>query len=165
MRRTTAALGSAIFFVVAPCTIAGLIPWWITRWRLLAAIGGWEWTRAGGAVLVIGGVAGLVGSFARFALQGLGTPAPVAPPANLVITGLYRWVRNPMYVCIVAIVLGQAIVFADLRLVVYGALVWAAVHAFVVGYEEPVLSEKFGAAYAEYRAHVPRWIPRLTPWR
>src|SRR5882762_8775098 len=103
-----------------------------------------------------------VDSFARFALQGLGTPAPIAPTQNLVVTGLYRYVRNPIYV---ALILGQAALFGDQRLLAYGVLVWLAFHAFVVGYEEPVLVRRFGTEYEDFRANVPRWIPRLTPWR
>jgi len=106
-----------------------------------------------------------VDSFARFAIHGLGTPAPVAPPQKLVVTGLYRYVRNPMYVSVVAIILGQALLFGDWRLVVYGAVFWLACHAFVLVYEEPTLRRKFGAQYEGFCANVPRWIPRLTPWQ
>src|SRR6185503_18368944 len=89
-------------------------------------------------------------SFARFALQGLGTPAPIAPPQNLVVTGLYRYVRNPMYVAVVAVILGQGILFGDWRLLIYGGLMWLAFHAFVLAYEEPVLAESFGASTRIY---------------
>src|SRR4051812_35888191 len=101
----------------------------------------------------------------NFALQGLGTPAPIAPPQNLVVTGLYRYVRNPMYVAVVAVTLGQGILFGDWRLLIYGGLMWLAFHAFVLAYEEPVLAESFGAQYEDFRANVPRWIPRLSSWR
>ena len=153
MQKTIAILGSAFFFVVAPCTLAGLIPWSITRWELRPPFFGLELTR------------GLVDSFARFALQGLGTPAPIAPTRNLVVTGLYRYVRNPIYVAVVAIVLGQAVLLGDWRLIVYGALFWLAFHLFVVAYEEPTLEQTFGGEYEAFRANVPRWIPRMTPWR
>jgi protein-S-isoprenylcysteine O-methyltransferase Ste14 len=101
----------------------------------------------------------------RFAVQGLGTPAPIAPTQNLVVTGLYRYVRNPIYVAVVAVILGQAILFGDWHLVIYGVLMWLAFHAFVLAYEEPVLAQTFGTQYEEFRANVPRWIPRLSPWR
>lgn len=165
MQRTTAILGSALFFVVAPCMVAGLIPWLITRWQPLPPFFGLELTRAVGALLMLAGLSGLVDSFARFALQGLGTPAPIAPPRHLVVTGLYRHVRNPMYVALVAIILGQAVLLGDWRLVVYGALCWLAGHLFVVTYEEPTLEQAFGGEYEIFSANVPRWIPRLTPWR
>ena len=79
MQRTSAVLGTSIFFVVAPFLAAGIIPWWITRWQFRPPFLGLELTRAIGVVLIVAGVPGIVDSFARFALQGLGTPAPVAP--------------------------------------------------------------------------------------
>ena len=165
MQRTSAVLGTSIFFVVAPFLAAGIIPWWITRWQFRPPFLGLELTRAIGVVLIVAGVPGIVDSFARFALQGLGTPAPVAPPQKLVVTGLYRYVRNPMYVSVLAIVLGQALLFGDWRLMVYAALFWLACHAYVILYEERTLQRKFGAEYDAFRAKVPRWIPRLSPWR
>src|ERR1041384_8201619 len=103
---TSAIFGAALFFVAAPSVGAGLIPWWITRWAFRAPLFDLQATRAIGVVLILAGLPVLVDSFARFALQGLGTPAPVAPPKNLVVTGFYRYVRNPMYVALVAIILG-----------------------------------------------------------
>ena len=91
--------------------------------------------------------------------------APVAPTQNLVVTGLYRHVRNPIYLAVVAIILGQAVLLGDGRLVVYGALLWLGFHAFVVAYEEPTLEETFGSEYEACRAAVPRWMPRMRPWR
>ena len=122
VQRTIAVLGSAVFFVVAPCTLAGLVPWSITGWQLRPPFLGLELTRGIGAIMILAGVPGLVDAFARFALQGLGTPAPIAPTRNLVVTGLYRYVRNPIYVAVVAIILGQAVLMGDWRLIVYGAL-------------------------------------------
>ena len=164
-QRTMAVLGSAVFFVVAPFTLAGLVPWWITGWRLRPPFLGLELTRGVGAIMIIAGVPGIVDAFARFALQGLGTPAPIAPPRNLVVTGLYRYVRNPIYVALVATILGQALLMGDGRLVVYGALLWLFFHIVVVASEEPTLEQTFGEDYAAFRAAVPRWIPRITPWR
>jgi len=163
--KTIAILGSALFFAVAPSTVAGLVPWWITHWEFRPPFFDLEATRAVGILLIVAGLPGLVDSFARFALQGLGTPAPIAPTQNLVVTGLYRYVRNPIYVALVAVILGQAALFGDWRLMTYGGLMWLAFHAFVLAFEEPVLVEKFGAQYEDFRANVPRWIPRLTPWR
>lgn len=163
--RTLAVIGSAVFFVVAPFMLAGVVPWWMTAWQLRPPFLGLELTRGVGVIMILAGVPGLVDAFARFALQGLGTPAPIAPTRHLVVTGLYRFVRNPIYVAVVAIILGQAVVIGDWRLIVYGALLWAGFHAFVVAYEEPTLTQTFGADYAAFRAAVPRWIPRITPWR
>jgi len=165
MRRAAAVIGTAIFFVFVPCVLAGVVPWWISRWEFQLSFLGVELARFVGAVLILAGAAGLVDSFVRFALQGLGTPAPIAPPQHLVVTGLYRYVRNPMYVALVAVILGQAILFGDWRLMIYGGLMWLAFHAFVLTYEEPVLAQKFGAEYEDFRANVPRWIPRSSPWR
>ena len=165
MQKTIAVLGSALFFAVAPSVLAGVIPWSITHWEFRPPFFDLRATRAVGMLLIAAGLPGLIDSFARFALQGLGTPAPIAPPQNLVVTGLYRYVRNPMYVAVVAVILGQGILFGDWRLLIYGALMWLAFHAFVLAYEEPVLAESFGAQYEDFCANVPRWIPRLTPWR
>jgi protein-S-isoprenylcysteine O-methyltransferase Ste14 len=165
MQKTSAILGSAIFFVVAPFLAAGVIPWWITRWEFRPAFLDVELTRAIGVILILAGVPGVVDSFARFALQGLGTPAPLAPPQHLVVTGLYRYLRNPIYLSIVAVILGQALLFADWRLIAYGALFWFACHVFVVAYEEPTLRRTFGAEYESFCANVPRWIPRVTAWQ
>ncbi|QOZ28926.1 isoprenylcysteine carboxylmethyltransferase family protein [Bradyrhizobium sp. CCBAU 51753] len=165
MQRVGAVLGSALFFLVAPCVLAGLIPWSMTRWEFKPAFFGLEGARSVGVLLILVGLPGLVDSFARFALQGLGTPAPVAPTKNLVVTGLYRHVRNPIYLAVVAIILGQAMLFGDWRLVLLGALLWLAFHLFVVAYEEPTLRDTFGSEYEAYCANVRRWIPRVIPWR
>jgi protein-S-isoprenylcysteine O-methyltransferase Ste14 len=162
MTRAGALIGSALFLFAAPGVLAGLIPWWITGWWLgrspvaLQALGG---------LLILAGLALLLECFGRFALQGLGTPAPIAPPARLVVSGAYRRVRNPIYVAVVAIILGQAALFADLRLLGYAALVWTAFHVFVLAYEEPTLRDTFPEDYERFFAAVPRWIPRLKPWR
>jgi protein-S-isoprenylcysteine O-methyltransferase Ste14 len=165
MSKAIAILGSALFFVVAPLMLAGFIPWWTTHWDLGPAFFGFELTRAIGVMLIIAGVPGVVDSFARFALQGLGTPAPIAPTQHLVVTGLYRYVRNPIYVGVVAIIFGQALLFGDLRLLWYAVLLWLFFHVWVLVLEEPTLEQTFGAQYEDFRANVPRWVPRLTPRR
>src|SRR5262244_1117003 len=139
MSKAIAVLGSALFFIIAPLMLAAVVPWWVTSWEFRRAFFGVELTRVLGGVLIIAGVPGLVDSFARFALEGVGTPAPIAPTQKLVVTGLYRYVRNPMYIAVVAVILGQAILFGDWRLMIYGGLMWLAFHAFVLAYEEPVL--------------------------
>ena len=165
MSKITAVLGSALFFVIAPLMLAGFIPWWVTQWEFRPAFFGLDLTRILGGILIIVGVPGLVDSFSRFALEGLGTPAPIAPPQKLVVTGLYRYVRNPIYIAVVAVIVGQALLFGDWRLIWYGALLWLVFHVAVVMNEEPTLKETFGTEYESFRANVPRWIPRLTPWR
>lgn len=156
---------SFLFLFAAPGTVAGVVPWAISRWRFDAELGTSLLVRAVGMILVGVGALALVECFLRFAWTGLGTPAPVAPPRRLVVTGLYRHVRNPMYVAIVAILFGQAFLFGQLALLGYAALVWLLFHLFVTVYEEPSLSRAFPGDYPRYREAVPRWIPRLTPWR
>jgi len=164
MRKLASIVGSAIFLVIAPGFVAGLVPWWISRWHLDAPFLGIPPIRIAGLILLALGAFGLLDSFARFALQGEGTPAPVFPTRHLVVSGLYRYVRNPMYVSVVSAILGQAILLGNVQLLEYGALVWLAFHLFVLLYEEPVLRETFGPEYQSFCAHVPRWIPRLKPW-
>ncbi len=165
MRKFSAIFGSAVFLVIAPGFVAGLVPWWISHWRLESPFFGLTLFRFVGIVLVVLGAFGLLDSFARFAMQGLGTPAPVFPTRHLVVTGLYRFVRNPMYVSVTSAILGQALIFGNVRLLEYGALVWLAFHLFVLLYEEPTLRKTFGSEYEAYCAGVQRWIPRLTPWK
>jgi protein-S-isoprenylcysteine O-methyltransferase Ste14 len=163
MRRNVAAAGSAVFFAVAPGTVAGLVPWWLTGWRLRQPLATWLPLRVLGAVLVAAGAAVLVHAFARFVVEGLGTPAPVAPTAHLVVGGLYRYVRNPMYVAVVTAIAGQALLLWQPVLLLYAAAVWPVCAAFVLGYEQPTLRRQFGARYDEYRRAVPAWLPRLRP--
>jgi len=157
-------VGSVIFLFVAPGVVAGLIPYWISGWRLEPPLGGIEPVRWVGVVLLLLGAVLLAETFARFALVGRGTPAPVYPTETLVVTGSYRFVRNPMYVAVVSLILGQALLFGNLAVLAYGAVIWLTVHLFVISYEEPTLAREFGAQYERYRANVRRWIPRLTPW-
>lgn len=165
MRRPTAILGSFVFLVVAPGFVAGLAPWWISQWKMHPPILGIPAFRYFGVLLILLGAPILFDSFGRFALQGFGTPAPIAPPARLVVTGLYRYVRNPMYVGIAALIFGQALLLGNTQLLEYGGFIWLAFHLFVLGYEEPKLRSTFPDEYSEYCRNVRRWIPRLTPWR
>jgi protein-S-isoprenylcysteine O-methyltransferase Ste14 len=164
LKRGWATLGTIVFFILAPGTVAGLVPYALTGWRVEGAAPGGAIGGVVGGALILGGVFSLVESFARFALVGRGTPAPVAPPTQLVVSGQYRYVRNPMYVAVLAILLGQSLVLGSARLLAYAALVWLVVHAWVLEYEEPKLTRTFGAAYGEYREKVRRWWPRARPW-
>ena len=125
-----------------------------------------RWSAAlGSAVfLVVAGAGVLLHAFGRFVVEGRGTPAPVAPTERLVVGGLYRHVRNPMYVAVGATIVGQALLLGRPWLLVYAAAFWVVVAAFVHGYEEPTLSARYGAQYAAYRRAVPAWRPRLQPW-
>lgn len=165
MRRAAAFLGSAFFFLLAPGTAAGLVPWTLTGWRFRPPLLGLAATRIAGGLLILAALLGLIDCFARFALEGNGTPAPAAPPDRLVVSGPYRHVRNPIYGAVVTLILGQALLLGAPALLVYGILFWLGAHLFVVRAEEPRLGRRFGPGYAAYRAAVPRWIPRLSPWR
>ncbi|MEI9421023.1 isoprenylcysteine carboxylmethyltransferase family protein [Mesorhizobium sp. Cs1299R1N1] len=164
MRRFSAIAGSGIFLIAAPGVVAGLIPW------LLSARWGLPWSPLpglvfAGGVLIVAAAAVLLHAFARFALEGLGTPAPVAPTERLVIGGIYRHVRNPMYVAVLSIILGQALLFSSWSIAAYAAIAAAAMVTFVRLYEEPTLAGRYGAEYEAYRRNVPGWLPRITPWK
>jgi protein-S-isoprenylcysteine O-methyltransferase Ste14 len=165
MRRSLAILGSAIFLVLAPGIVAGYVPWRICRWHVGPPLLGIAPLRLIGALLMAAGLPVLLDSFARFAFHGLGTPAPIFPTRHLVVTGLFRYVRNPMYVAVLALILGQGLLFGSVPILEYGVAVWVAFHLFVLIYEEPALRRSFGPEYEEFCAHVPRWIPHLRPWR
>jgi protein-S-isoprenylcysteine O-methyltransferase Ste14 len=164
VRRARAAAGSLVFLVLAPGVVAGLIPWWLTRWEVREPWPSWLPLRVAGVILIAAGVALLLEAFARFVVEGLGTPAPVAPPEHLVVGGLYRYVRNPMYLAVGAIIVGQALLLGQLVLLPYAAAFAVAVFAFVRWYEEPTLARQFGDEYEAYRRGVPGWWPRRKPW-
>jgi protein-S-isoprenylcysteine O-methyltransferase Ste14 len=162
MERLRAALGSIVFLLVAPGVVAGAVPWWLTGWE---SAGPPAVLRVAGALLVLLGAAVLLAAFARFVLEGVGTPAPVAPTEFLVTGGLYRHVRNPMYLAVAATIAGQALLLGRPVLLAYSALFLAVVGAFVRFYEEPTLRRRFGASYERYLSNVPGWLPRLRAWR
>ena len=165
MRRILAIVGSAIFLVIAPGIVVGYIPWRICRWHVEAPLAGIVSFRILGVLLIAAGLPVLLDSFARFAVQGLGTPAPIFPTRHLVVSGLYRYVRNPMYFAVVTLILGQGLFFGDIHVLEYGIAVWTAFHLFVLIYEEPTLRNTYGSEYEAFCANVHRWVPRLRPWR
>ena len=118
-----------------------------------------------GVLLVVTGLAVLVACFVRFVSEGRGTPAPVAPTRELVVGGVYRFVRNPMYLAVGAVIAGQALIFASSAVLVWLVIFAVAVVSFVVGYEQPTLRDTYGSSYDAYCEAVPAWWPRLTPWR
>ncbi|MEZ5973099.1 MAG: isoprenylcysteine carboxylmethyltransferase family protein [Hyphomonadaceae bacterium] len=163
MDRNSALVGSAAFLVLAPGTVAGLIPWLITHWRFGddASAG----VSIAGGILIALSLALLLECFLRFAVHGSGTPAPIAPTDKLVVSGAYARVRNPMYVAVSGLIFGQALFFASAALIAYGIVIWLMFLIFVLNYEEPRLRRDFPDDYPEYIANVPRWRPRLSPWR
>ena len=164
MRRPTAAVGSAVFFLLAPGVVVGLIPWLLTCWQAREPLPYWVPVRVLGGILLVAGLIALVQAFERFVVEGFGTPAPVAAPERLVVGGVYRYVRNPMYVAVLAAIVGQALLLGRLELLLYAGAAWLIVAAFVHWYEEPTLTRRFGADYEAYRRAVPAWLPRLRPW-
>jgi len=163
MRKFLAVAGTAVFLVIAPGFVAGWVPWRISHWRVEAPFFGLQLFRYVGGALLTLGVIGLLDSFVRFALQGIGTPAPVFPTRHLVITGLYRYVRNPMYVAVLLTILGQSLILGNRALLGYGGVVFVLFYGFVLAYEEPTMRASFGSEYQSYCAEVPRWIPRFGP--
>ncbi|MEU8796057.1 isoprenylcysteine carboxylmethyltransferase family protein [Spirillospora sp. NPDC048819] len=164
MRRFHAVAGTSVFVVLAPGVVAGAIPWWLTGWDAgprLAFEPVWQTVAI---ILISAGSAVLLHAIVRFVVEGAGTPAPMGPTDHLVVGGLYRYVRNPMYVAVTAVILGQALLLNRPVLLLYGLAAWTVNAAFVRWYEEPALSRRFGAEYDAYRTSVPAWLPRLRPW-
>jgi protein-S-isoprenylcysteine O-methyltransferase Ste14 len=159
MAKVRAAVGSLMFLVVAPGVVAGLIPYWLTGWD---STGPPVVLVVAGAVLVVAGAAVLLHAFARFVLEGVGTPAPVAPTQELVVGGAYRYVRNPMYLAVGSVILGEALLLGQPSLLAWLAVFALAVASFVHLYEEPTLSARYGDQYAAYCERVPRWLPRIS---
>jgi protein-S-isoprenylcysteine O-methyltransferase Ste14 len=152
------ALKTLVFTILMPGMVGGLLPW-------LLAHGAQESPAPLGWVVVsllplALGVGLYLWCAAAFTFIGKGTPAPIDAPKLLVVQGPYRWVRNPMYVAVMSVILGQAMLFRSPLLVGYALLFWLVVHTFTLAIEEPSLRDQFGSRYDEYLRHVPRWIPR-----
>ena len=153
-------LKTIIFVFIAPATVTIYLPYMMLAGRV--------GTPQLGAVRYVGLLPIIVGACIEcwcawdFAMKGRGTPAPFDPPKELVVRGLYRRVRNPMYVGVMSILLGEVWLFASRTLLWYAGLVFIGFNLFVLLYEEPTLRGKFGAAYERYCAAVPRWLPRLS---
>jgi len=150
-------LKNLVFTVLVPGTVGVYLPWALARGRTPAS---GLVLAAAAVVLALGGAiyAWCVWDFATF---GRGTPAPLDAPKRLVVRGLFRWVRNPMYVGVLTVILGWAILFRSTAVLVYAVLVAAVFHGFVFFYEEPKLRQLFGADYDAYCARVGRWLPRI----
>lgn len=145
-----------------PALVLVLIPWWITRFRLPDG----ELTfQIGIASVLIGvGLIPLFESIIRFVVRGRGTLMPAVPTERLVVSGLYRYVRNPMYIGVVTALVGETLLFRRPQMLLYVMTAWVIMHLFVCLYEEPKLAATFPENFPAFRANVPRWLPRLTPW-
>jgi protein-S-isoprenylcysteine O-methyltransferase Ste14 len=161
VRNLGALLKTAIFTIFVPGTVAGYLPWTLKGGAPAAARGIEE--GAAISVIAIGIAIYLYTAFWGFALIGGGTPAPIAPTRILVVKGLHRYVRNPMYIGLALVIAGQAWLFHSRHIAIYLGCVLVIVNFFVLFYEEPTLRKQFGEEYERYRASVPRWIPRFRP--
>jgi protein-S-isoprenylcysteine O-methyltransferase Ste14 len=159
IRRVSTVVGSVVFLVIAPGFVAGLVPWWISNGRSQTRFPAAPGFRFVGGILIALAVISLLDSFVRFAVEGAGTPAPIFPTRQLVVSGLYRFVRNPMYLAVVSAILGQGLLLGNVTLLAYGALVWLLLHVFVLAYEEPALRESFGSEYQVFCSSVPGGFP------
>lgn len=156
-------LRSLFFTVLLPGTVTIWIPRMILAGeKARPEPGSWRWA---GVPLMAAGAAVLLTCIVDFARKGRGTLAPVDPPTKLVAVGLYRYVRNPMYVGVVSTLIGEAVFFGSKSIGIYAAVAWLVFHIWVVIYEEPHLESAFGQEYEQYRALVPRWLPRVDGLR
>jgi protein-S-isoprenylcysteine O-methyltransferase Ste14 len=156
-----ALLKTAVFTLVVPGTVGLLVPHWlITSAGRSEAFPPLSWRWLGFLPLIAGACIYFVCAW-DFAVTGLGTPAPIDMPRKLVVKGLYRFVRNPMYVGVVSFVLGQALLFGSTSVLIYSVCAWMLAYLFVLVQEEPTLRRKFGVEYEGYCRRVPRWLPRF----
>jgi len=155
-------LRNLLWTILLPGVVAGYVPWRYFGFRFDARVA--SLPGVVGVILAAFGAAVLIRSILEFALRGRGTLSPVDPPRHLVVSGLYRRVRNPMYVGVVSVLLGEALIIRSWALALYCGAFFAATNIFIMAYEEPYLRARFGASYDEYRRAVGRWIPRLEPW-
>ena len=151
-------LKTLLFTIVVPGTVAVLVPSWLVGGFVRPAPGPLTWL---GVLIILLGAAIYFRCAWEFAVRGLGTPAPIAPTKFLVTTALHHYTRNPMYIGVALVIVGEAALFHASHLVDYAALMLLIAHGFVIFYEEPTLRRQFGESYEEYRRSVPRWIPRI----
>lgn len=157
---TRALLGTIVFVAVVPATVIVGVPWWLTGWHMAPPFLGTNLTRVAGALVIVAATPLFLSFLSRFVWEGRGTPAPIVPTERLVVGGPFRWVRNPGYVAVLALICGQGLVLASPAVLVYALVVGLCFHAFVLLYEEPTLHRTYGAEYDAYCRRVPRWLPR-----
>jgi AhpD family alkylhydroperoxidase len=163
MRKPAAAVVSVAWGVALGGTFGCLLPYLLGDWHFHRPLPYWAVAQAAGGLLVCAGLVPIASSFTEF-VRADGTPVPVASPPRLVVSGFYRYVRNPIYVGFLAIMTGQALLFGSPGLLEYTAVAWCIGAAAARFYEEPILARKFGAVYQEYRRAVRAWVPRIHPW-
>jgi len=146
-----------------PGILLVLLPWWMTRFHVPEDEPWWQ--VMGCAALIVAGLIPLLESIWRFIVIGRGTLMPAVPTEHLVVSGLYRYVRNPMYVGVFMVIAGEAMLLRSRSVALELAYVLLGMELFVRFYEEPKLSRTFSGEYTTYRSNVRRWLPRLTPWQ
>jgi protein-S-isoprenylcysteine O-methyltransferase Ste14 len=151
-----ALLGTIVFVAAVPGSVVVLVPWWLSGGH----VAGTSLGIVVGAAMIVAALPLFVSFCSRFVWEGRGTPAPIAPTEHLVVGGPYRWVRNPGYVAVTAILVGEVLVLGSPAVLAWAVLVAIAFHVFVLVYEEPTLRATFGAEYDAYCRRVPRWLPR-----
>jgi protein-S-isoprenylcysteine O-methyltransferase Ste14 len=154
-------LGTLLFVAVLPGTVMLYLPWALTGFQPQEPLLGTSLTRVAGGLLLVVAIPLFLEFLWRFVEEGHGTPAPVAPTERLVVGGTFRRVRNPGYVAVVGILLGEALLLGSVVLLAYAAGIWLIFHLFVLLYEEPTLRRQFGEEYETYCHNVPRWLPAL----
>jgi protein-S-isoprenylcysteine O-methyltransferase Ste14 len=163
MRTRTATVVSAAWGVALGGTFGWLLPYLLGDWRFGQPLPYWVVARALGVVLIAAGLVPIALAFAEF-VKAAGTPVPVASPPRLVVSGCYRYVRNPIYVGFTGVLLGQTLLFGNRGMLIYTVIAWCVGAAGVRFYEEPALARRFAGDYDDYRRAVPAWLPRLRPW-
>lgn len=154
---------SVLFAVFGgPGIVLVYVPWWITRFHLPAGEPVWQKLIAAAMILV--GLVPLLTSMLRFISVGRGTLVPGVPTEHLVVSGLYRYVRNPMYLGVLLSLAGEAVLLCNRGIVIEALAMWAGTHLMILVYEEPTLTRRFPDEYPRYKRNVPRWLPRLKPW-
>jgi len=156
-------IGTVLFVLTVPGTVVVCVPYVLCRWTFrtpLFGVGSGRWL---GLVLIVCALPIFFDFVLRFVREGRGTPAPVAPTVHLVVGGTFRYVRNPGYIAVVSLLVGQALLFGSVAVLLYALMVAVGFHIFVLLYEEPTLRRQFGDAYEAYCRDVPRWLPRRHP--
>lgn len=153
-------LRSVFFTILQPGTVAVLIPYWVISSSSDGVLPSHQPLRYLGLPLIVIGAATLLWCIWDFFASGRGTISPIDPPKHLVVRGLYRYVRNPMYVAVVIVLLGEAIFFMSQAVLIEAAIFFVLANLFVMLYEEPTLRRKFGDSYKNYTQTVGRWIPK-----
>ena len=163
MRKPVAAAVSVAWGVALGGTFGCLLPYLLGYWHFHEPLPHWAVAQVVGGLLIVAGLVPIVQAFIEF-IKADGTPVPPASPPRLVVSGFYRYVRNPIYAGFLAILLGEVLVFGSPGLLEYTAVAWCIGAAAVRFYEEPTLARKFGGEYQHYQRAVRAWIPRLHPW-